>query len=307
MRTAGTLALLGVVAYGATALAAAPVGAQPQAPSLTLSTTSGPAGTAFTATWTGLYLDRGCHNYSVQILWDGRTAIGGGSVGWRGSGSGSATVPSGATAGAHRVTAKALCDSSGSPSATFTVTAPQPTTTAPQPVPTTAPPQATTTAPTAGTTTRPGTSTTTPTTTTTTTTSTTSSSPAASTSASALPFGDGALTLDKDHVQPGDPLTATGTGCDPGSPVTLSSLGESVGAATADGTGRFSTRVEFTTVQPGRHVIRADCGIVLVGSVDVAVTSSTSGTTPTLLVLALALVLGAVLLRRQFAGLRGTG
>ncbi|MEV0679478.1 hypothetical protein AB0I60_23430 [Actinosynnema sp. NPDC050436] len=118
--------------------------------------------------------------------------------------------------------------------------------------------------------------------------------------------GDGALTLDKDNIQPGDPLTATGTGCAPGSEVKLSSLGEDVGTARADQAGTFSTRVEFSTIQPGRHVIRADCGIVLLGSVDVALTSSTSGTTSTLVVLVFFLLIGAVLLRRQFSAFRRT-
>ncbi|QQQ80787.1 hypothetical protein IOD16_25190 [Saccharothrix sp. 6-C] len=104
-------------------------------------------------------------------------------------------------------------------------------------------------------------------------------------------------------MQPGDPLTATGTGCEPGSPVRLSSLGEAVGAAKADDSGTFSTRVEFTTIQPGRHVIRADCGVVLVGSVDVALTSSTGGTTSTLVILVFFLLVGAIMVRRQFSGL----
>ncbi|OKI23987.1 hypothetical protein A6A25_34755 [Saccharothrix sp. CB00851] len=82
----------------------------------------------------------------------------------------------------------------------------------------------------------------------------------------------------------------------------LSSLGEAVGTAKADGSGTFSTRVEFTTIQPGRHVIRADCGVVLVGSVDVALTSSTGGTTSTLVILVFFLLVGAILVRRQFAG-----
>ncbi|MDQ2587565.1 hypothetical protein CKY47_26980 [Saccharothrix yanglingensis] len=100
-------------------------------------------------------------------------------------------------------------------------------------------------------------------------------------------------------------MTATGTGCEPGSVVSLSSLGEDVGTAKADGAGTFSARVEFATIQPGRHVVRADCGVVLVGSVDVALTSSTGGTTSTLVVLVFFLLVGAVLVRRQFAGVFG--
>jgi hypothetical protein len=85
--------------------------------------------------------------------------------------------------------------------------------------------------------------------------------------------------------------------------VRLSALGEDVGTAMANDSGTFSTRVEFTMIQPGRHVIRADCGVVLVGSVDVALTSSTGGSSSTLVVLVFFVLVGAILVRRQFAGL----
>ncbi|MBW4720940.1 hypothetical protein KZQ38_27495 [Saccharothrix sp. SC076] len=112
------------------------------------------------------------------------------------------------------------------------------------------------------------------------------------------------MVLDRDHVQPGDPLTAAGTGCDPGAEVRLSSLGHDVGRTRADPSGTFSTRVEFTDVEPGRQVVRADCGVILVGSVAVALTSSTTGATSTAVVLALVLLLGVVVLRRQFGSFR---
>ncbi|WP_367137782.1 hypothetical protein [Saccharothrix sp. HUAS TT1] len=287
------------MAYGVTALVAAPVSAQQQGVA-TVSPDSGPAGTTFSVSWSGVYLDPDCQNYTVQLVWDGRQVVGSGRHTGRGSGSGSGKAPSDAGVGGHRVTVRPQCASTSTPSDGFTVTpTPTTTTTAPPVTTTTAPPPVTTT------TTRPPVTTTTTTTTTTTATTTTttgsSAPPAVTTTA---PFdGDGALTLDKDNIQPGDPLTATGTGCEPGSPVRLSSLGEAVGTAKADGSGTFSTRVEFTTIQPGRHVIRADCGVVLVGSVDVALTSSTGGTTSTLVVLVFFLLVGAVLVRRLFAGL----
>ncbi|MEU4767209.1 hypothetical protein AB0H12_28530 [Actinosynnema sp. NPDC023794] len=285
------------MAYGVTALVAAPVSAQPQGVA-TASPDSGPAGSTFTVSWTGVYLDPDCSDPTVQILWDGGRVIGSGRHAGRGTGSGTATVPSDAGVGVHRVTARPQCAATSNPTDNFTVTARPTTTTTPPPVTTTTAPPVTTT-----TTTRPQTTTTQPTTTTTTTTTTTDSS-APTTTATTTPFdGDGALTLDKDNIQPGDPLTATGTGCDPGSPVRLSSLGEAVGAAKADDSGTFSTRVEFTTIHPGRHVIRADCGVVLVGSVDVALTSSTGGTTSTLVILVFFLLVGAIMVRRQFAGL----
>lgn len=301
MRTAGTLALLGAVAYGVTTLVATPASAQPSAAAVATPDT-GPAGATFTLSWTGVYLDPDCSDYTVRIVWDGRQVVGSGRHSGRGAGSGTATVPAGAAVGGHRVTAVPVCAASAYPTDSFTVTA-TPVTTTPPPVTTTttAPPPTTTT-----TTARPTTTTTRPTTTTTETTTTTTdsgSSPTAPTTTK--PFdGDGALTLDKDNIQPGDPLTATGTGCRPGSEVRLSSLGEDVGKARADGSGTFSTRVEFATIQPGRHVIRADCGIVLVGSVDVALTSSTGGTTSTLVVLVFFILVGALLLRRQFSALR---
>jgi hypothetical protein len=297
MRSAGTLALLGALAYAVTALVAAPVSAQQQGVA-TASPDSGPPGSTFTLSWTGVYLDPDCSDYTVSIVWDGGKVVGSGRHSGRGTGSGTATVPSDAGVGGHRVTARPVCAASSTPTDGFTVTPrPTTTTTAPRVTTTTAAPVTTTTTrPPLTTTTRP----TTTTTATTTTTTTDSSAPAATTT---TPFdGDGALTLDKDNIQPGDPLTATGTGCDPGSPVRLSALGEDVGTAKADDSGTFSTRVEFTTIQPGRHVIRADCGVVLVGSVDVALTSSTGGTTSTLVILVFFLLVGAILVRRQFTG-----
>ncbi|MFI9816749.1 hypothetical protein [Saccharothrix variisporea] len=275
---------------------------QPAAATVTPDT--GPAGSAFTLSWTGVYLDPDCGDYTVRILWDGKQVVGSGRHSGRGAGSGTGTVPAGASVGGHRVTAMPVCAASGYPTASFTVIA-TPTTTRPPVTTTTTPPPVTTTttAPPVTTTTRPTTTTTTTTTETTTTTTDSSSSSTAPTTTKPSD-GDGALTLDKDNIQPGDPLTATGTGCKPGSEVKLSSLGEDVGKAKADSSGTFSTRVEFATIQPGRHVIRADCGIVLVGSVDVALTSSTGGTTSTLVVLVFFILIGALLLRRQFSALR---
>ncbi|WP_309116682.1 hypothetical protein [Saccharothrix sp.] len=290
------------MAYGVTSLVSTPAHAQPSAAAV-VSPDTGPAGSTFTLSWTGVYLDPDCNDYTVRIVWDGKQVVGSGRHAGRGAGSGTGTVPAGASAGGHRVTAVPVCAATAYPTDSFTVI-PTPTTTTRPPATTTTtppPPVTTTTVPTTtAPTTRP-TTTTTETTTTTTTDSSSSSAPVTTTK----PFdGDGALTLDKDNIQPGDPLTATGTGCEPGSEVKLSSLGEDVGKARADGSGTFSTRVEFATIQPGRHVIRADCGIVLVGSVDVALTSSTSGTTSTLVVLVFFILVGALLLRRQFSALR---
>ncbi|MFD9739963.1 hypothetical protein [Umezawaea sp. NPDC059074] len=145
------------------------------------------------------------------------------------------------------------------------------------------------------------------TTTTTTTDSSSSSSSAPSSSGTSTTKAidaDGALTLDKDNIQPGDQLNASGTGCAPGSDVKLTSKDEKVGTAKADGTGKFNSPVEFATIEPGRHVIEAQCDILLVGSVDVSLTSGTSGTSSTLVVLVFFILIGATMLRRQFSALR---
>ncbi|GAA1357529.1 hypothetical protein [Saccharothrix algeriensis] len=302
MRSAGTLALLVVVAGGATHPLPAAAAAR-QAPAITITPAAGGAGSAFTVDWAGFTWDRDCYR-RMQLLWDDAGTVL--ATPWPGRrGSVRATVPAGAAAGPHTVALRTVCRGSVA-HATFTVTAPPgATTTTGPPVTTTAdapPPVTTTTAP-AATTTR---STTTTTTTTTTSTTGSSSGGPAPTTTTAFEGGDGALVLDKDHVQPGDPLTATGTGCLPGSEVRLSSLGEDVGRARADGSGTFRTGVEFATIEPGRHVVRADCGVILVGTVEVALTSSTDGAASTPVVLALFLLLGAVLLRRQLASLRRT-
>lgn len=93
------------------------------------------------------------------------------------------------------------------------------------------------------------------------------------------------LVFDKPSVQAGEPLSATGTGCDPSAGVDLTSGGQRVGTAVADAAGRFTTPVEFSRVVPGRHVVTASCGVLLSGAVDVVLTSSTSGNTGTLAVL----------------------
>jgi hypothetical protein len=110
--------------------------------------------------------------------------------------------------------------------------------------------------------------------------------------------------LDKDNIQPGEDLTATGSGCPKGASVTLTSLGQDVGQAVADDNGMFRSPVKFANIEPGRHKVRAECGITLVGNVDVTLASSSGGSTSTLVVLLFFLLIGAAMLRRQFTGLR---
>lgn len=137
-------------------------------------------------------------------------------------------------------------------------------------------------------------------------------SPTPSTSASPGPTdaplpsgGGGALVLDRPNVRPGEPLTATGSGCTPNAPVVLTSGIDQVGTATADGTGAFVAPVQFTRLEPGRRTITADCGVVLTTHVDLIVSSSTSGQAGTAVVLIFFVLVGIALLRWQYRSIRG--
>ncbi|MBB5850590.1 hypothetical protein ACFQ05_32925 [Amycolatopsis umgeniensis] len=217
-----------------------------------------------------------------------------------------ATVPGNATPGGHTVTGNCTNARTGQPltgSATYrvtgTVTTAPPTTKVP---PTTKPtvPVTTPTVPT-----RPGT-TTTPTTPVTTTTPPTTTPPSTTDtpppttdvpSSSSTPPGPNDLVLDRPSVQPGDKLSAKGTGCLPGERVTLTSDGDRVGGAYADGTGSFTAAVEFTRIEAGRHTVVADCGVRLTGAVDQVVTSSSGGQSSTLVVLVFFVLAGITVLR----------
>lgn len=59
--------------------------------------------------------------------------------------------------------------------------------------------------------------------------------------------------------------------------MTLTSGGDRVGGAVANGSGDFTAPVVFTTISPGTHVITADCGVTLTGQVTQIVTSSVGG------------------------------
>ncbi|UJW33875.1 hypothetical protein L3Q67_08965 [Saccharothrix sp. AJ9571] len=201
------------------------------------------------------------------------------------SGSVGASVPAGAAPGAHTV--QGVCASQElSASAVFTVLGP-----------TSKPPVTTTTKPPVVTTKPPVTTTTPPTTTTTTTTPPPAIETPASVAEEPPPPADGVLVLDRPSVNPGDPLAASGAGCDPGGKVELTSDGLPVGAAVADAAGVFGTKVEFTRIEPGRHWVVADCGIRLAGAVDQTLTSSTGGGTAALVVLVFFVLAGISLVR----------
>jgi len=272
-------------------------------PWLQPSPASGSPGSAFSITYGAFYSN--CP--TVFFLWDASTSLGSGRTP---SGSVGVTVPPSAKIGRHYLYGQTDCGESVV-RIPFDVIAPTvppttPPTTTPPTIPPTIPittsPRPPTTRPTT-TTRRPTTTTTAPATTTDpaipTTEPTTPTDPGTSTGADKDGGDPGDLVFDKPAVQAGDPLAATGSGCHPRSRVTLTSGGERVGTATADSHGGFTTPVEFTRIEPGRHTVTASCGIVLVGNVDLILTSSTSGSTGTLVVLVFFLLVAVTLAARS--------
>ncbi|WP_245744480.1 hypothetical protein [Lentzea fradiae] len=283
-------------AAGVTALAAAPALAQQQAV-VTAAPQPATAGGPVTISWSGFVT---CRGVGILFTLDGGPLTAAPSAS---SGSVNATVPAGTSPGSHKIEARSTNTKCGTGGTELRVVVAPPVTTAPPPpvtVPPTVPPV---TVPPV--TTRPPvvTTTTAPTTTTTTETPSSSATPS-STDALSSPTGEGVLLLDKENIQPGEDLTAMGTGCPKGATVRLQSLGQEVGSTVADDNGEFRSTLKFESIEPGRHKVRADCGITLVGNVDVTLSSSSGGTTGTLVVLLFFLLIGAAMVRRQFAGLR---
>ena len=263
-RTASVLAILSTL--GAMALAGLglePAEARPAA-SVRVSPSSGPPGSGFTITFSNFTRD--C---VIQFLWDDQPLA---STPWQSRGTVRVAVPGTAGPGSHLVRGQA-CESTASASF-LVVPAPRPTTTAPVP-PTTSGPSTSSTEPT-------DTGITTPT--------------GGATTIGTTSPGLRLLTFDKPLVQAGEPLSATGTGCDPNAPVTLTANGERVGAATADPYGEFITTVEFTRLRSGRQFVTATCGdVVLSGSVELDLSTSANGSTGVLVVLVLVLLAGITL------------
>jgi hypothetical protein len=253
---------------------------------VTVTPTSGPAGSQFTIHWAGFTQCR-----VINFTWAG-TPLTSGSPGTQGSVV--ATAPADAKPGTYAIGATCGKETGGS---RFTVTVTTTTVTTPVPTTTTTPPVVTTTTPGVTTTTPPTVGTTLATTTTTSVATTTTDATTPVPSVTDEPGTDGGLTLDHTSIQPGDTLSAAGTGCEPGHSVVLSSGGEQVGAATADSAGAFTAPVQFTDIQPGRHTITASCGVRLTGVVDQAVTSSNGDYSSTLIVLVF-FVLGGILFVR---------
>ncbi|MGW5050579.1 hypothetical protein [Actinokineospora sp. NPDC004072] len=291
MRAAGSIAVAAAAAAGAL-IGGSPALAQQQTV-LTAQAVpaSGPAGADFRVEWTVANPGRVCS--TIVVAWaygeyqQQRTAL---------SGAITVAVPRTAEQGTHPIDVHCYNAKAGT---RFTIRGVVPTTTNPPVTTTTRPPVTTTTRPPVTTTTPPPTTTTTPPTTTLTTTTTTTAPPTTSDTpvVTTTEQESADLSLDRPAIQPGEALTATGQGCAPGAAVLLTSGGEVVGATTADARGEFTAAVEFTRVEPGRHQITADCGIVLTGAVDQLVTSSTGGGSTALVVLVFFVLAGAAMIR----------
>jgi hypothetical protein len=263
--------------------------------SVGLKPSSGKAGSSFTISW-NFYPCKG----PVTFSWNGTPMWSADSGPQVPSGSVGATVPGGAQPGTYPVTGTCTNARTGAPltaSSRFTVIG-SPTTT-PPPVtttPVTPPPVTTKPSKPGGPTTTPATTTTPPTTTTTPPTSTTPTTPGTPTTTSTEPK-PGELVLDRPSVQPGDELSASGKGCEPGRMVTLTSDGAEVGSAYTDSTGAFTAPVEFTRIEGGQHTVVADCGVRLTGTVDQVVTRSSGGQTGTLVILVFFVLAGIAVIR----------
>ncbi len=244
---------------------------------LTLSPSSGRIGSTFTATADG-FIARYCGKSPVRLLWDGTE---------HGTPAApapvivfSVTVPADAAVGAHivvvtcgKLEAKATFEVTPEPSPT-----PTPTRTR-RPTPSVSIPPVYTASPTPPT-------------------SPTPSRP----QASPTPSGSdspGDLDLDRTSITPGEPLNASGTGCPPGATVALTSGGESVGTATADTAGHFTSPVRFSDLSPGRRVVTADCTVLLTGQVDLVVSTRNGSNASIAIVLIFFVLVGAMLMRWQ--------
>jgi len=105
------------------------------------------------------------------------------------------------------------------------------------------------------------------------------------------------LELDRRSIRPGESLSAKGKGCEANRAVLISSGGSKVGATMADAKGEFVAKIDFVKIEPGRHIVVAECGIVLTGKVDQIVTSSTGGGSSAVIVLVVFVLAGAALIR----------
>ena len=294
------------VALAVTAAALLVTGqAQAQAaPTLVVVPNHGPVGTLFQAhiNDNGTQVNCNLRGDTAQFTWDAPNT--------QFARFSNLTVPNGSYIGVHSKLQGRCTKLSGltyNTQGTFTVEAPTTTTTTTTTQPkttttTTTQPKTTTT-----TTTQPGQTTTTqPGQTTTTTTTqpgdtlpldTTTSAPPPTT-----PEGKPiVLKLDQPATPPGGDDQATGEGCEPNTPVTLTIEGGQVGSALSDANGHFASHIDVPNLPVGQYDVFARCGRLLTTKIDLVLPSTLGPPSGTLTVLFFFLLLGFALVRRQIA------
>lgn len=120
------------------------------------------------------------------------------------------------------------------------------------------------------------------------------------------------LDIDRGSTVPGGPLTARGSGCPASARVALSVGNATVGTASADAQGRYSTQVRTPAGRAGRYALNATCGgRTATTRVDLVVQTSHNGTSraatsTTAAVLLFFVLLGGQLLRPSAAAVPNT-
>lgn len=110
------------------------------------------------------------------------------------------------------------------------------------------------------------------------------------------------LSLDRRSSPPGARVEVTGTGCDPGAPVTLDIGERRVSAAVADAAGSFSLAADVPSLLVGRYAVTATCGPVLSSTLDIVLVSRVDPGTTTLAILVFFVLLALAIIRRQRTG-----
>jgi hypothetical protein len=121
-------------------------------------------------------------------------------------------------------------------------------------------------------------------------------SPSASTSTFEPPP---TLTLSSPDVPPGGGVTASGGGCRAKAPVHLSIEGAPVADTVADETGAFKAPLHTGSLRVGRHDVQAECGVLLVAPLDVVLVSQVSRASSTLAIIVFVLLVGLFIYRRR--------
>jgi hypothetical protein len=107
-------------------------------------------------------------------------------------------------------------------------------------------------------------------------------------------------------IAPGAQVAANGKGCDARAPVALSIGSRSVGHTRASSSGAFHAPLTLGPLAVGRYTVVAHCGPILAAPLDIVLASQVSAATSTLAIIIFALLIGALVFRRQIFPRRPT-